>query len=539
MATYPGHAGAHSRTPRSHKGPPSPAQFDPAAAAPAFDREIVLLAVTVILGTAMTVLDLTIVNVAIPTLGRELGTSIATIQWVLTGYMLAFASVIPLSGWATARFGARQVWVASLATFMLGSVLAGLAWSASALVVFRVIQGLGAGMLMPVGQAALAQAAGPARMGRVMSLFGLPMLLIPTLGPVLGGAIVEHASWRWIFFINVPVSLAAVLAAVRFLPAARRSVAPRLDLRGLVLLSPGIAAFLFGVSELGNRGTADSPPGISAVAAGAALVAAFIWHASRRGSAALVDVSLFRRRGFATASVTTFMLGVALFGSLILLPLYYQVVRGQSPLQVALLLVPQGVGAALAMPLAGWLTDKRGARVVVPAGGIVGALGTLAYTQVGAHTPYWLLAAALLVIGLGIGSTIMPCMAAAFQGLSREQTPAATSALNVIQRVSGAVGTALLAVFLQRAIAAQVPRLHGDLQQMATLPQAQHLHLAPALAHAFGATFWIAAALIAAALIPALLLPSRPPAPAAAPHQHADTRRTAQRERVTTTVERS
>ena len=180
----------------------------------------------VILGTAMTVLDLTIVNVAIPTLGRDLGTSIATIQWVITGYMLAFAGVIPLSGWATARLGARQVWIASLATFMLGSVLAGLAWSVGALIAFRVIQGLGAGLLMPVGQAALAQTAGPDRMGRVMSLFGLPMLLIPTLGPVIGGAIVEHASWRWIFYINVPVSLVAVLAAVRFLPAARPPAAP-------------------------------------------------------------------------------------------------------------------------------------------------------------------------------------------------------------------------------------------------------------------------------------------------------------------------
>ena len=518
MATYPTRAGASGPAPGTQNPAAILAQHGQAAA-PTFDRDIVLLAIVVILGTAMTVLDLTIVNVAIPTLGRELGTSIATIQWVLTGYMLAFASVIPLSGWAAARFGARQVWIASLATFMLGSVLAGLAWSASALIVFRVIQGLGAGMLMPVGQAALAQAAGPARLGRVMSLFGLPMLLIPTLGPVIGGAIVEHASWRWIFYINVPVSAAAVLAAVRFLPAVRPPAAPRLDLRGLVLLSPGIAAFLFGMSELGNGGTAASPRVIAGAAAGAALVAMFIWHASRRGPAALVDVSLFRRRGFATASATTFMLGVALFGSLILLPLYYQVVRGQSPLQVGLLLVPQGVGAALAMPLAGWLTDRRGARAVVPAGVVVAALGTLAYAQVGAQTSYWLLAAALLVIGLGIGSTIMPCMAAALQGLSREQTPAATSALNVIQRVSGALGTALLAVFLQRAIAAQTPRQHGDLQRIATLPRGQHLHLAPALASAFGSTFWIAVGLIAAALIPALLLPSRLPAASAAPHQ--------------------
>jgi EmrB/QacA subfamily drug resistance transporter len=536
MATYPEHAGARGPTPGTQRPPASRARHDQAAAR-TFDREILLLAIVVILGTAMTVLDLTIVNVAIPTLGRDLGTSIATIQWVITGYMLAFASVIPLSGWATARFGARQVWIASLTTFMLGSVLAGLAWSVGALIAFRVIQGLGAGMLMPVGQAALAQAAGPARMGRVMSLFGLPMLLIPTLGPVIGGAIVEHASWRWIFYINVPVSLVAVLAAVRFLPAARPAAAPRLDLRGLVLLSPGIAAFLYGMSELGNQATADSPRSIAGVVAGATLIVMFTWHASRRGPAALLDVSLFRRRGFAAASATTFMLGVALFGSLILLPLYYQIVRGQSPLQVGLLLVPQGVGAALAMPLAGWLTDKRGARVVVPVGVVVGALGTLAYTQVGDRTPYTLLAVALLVIGLGIGSTIMPCMAAAFQGLTREQTPAATSALNVIQRVSGAIGTALLAVFLQRAITARAPREHGDLQQMATLPQGQHVHLAPALASAFGTTFWIAAGLIAAALIPALLLPGRPQA-AAASHEDADTGRSAHGERLTTHVER-
>jgi len=284
----------------------------------------------------------------------------------------------------------------------------------------------------------------------------------------------------------------------------------------------GIAAFLFGMSELGNQATADSPKMIAGVAAGVALVAAFIWHAWRRGSAALIDVSLFRRRGFAAASATTFMLGVALFGSLILLPLYFQVVRAQSPLDVGLLLVPQGVGAALAMPPAGWLTDKHGARVVVPAGVVVAAVGTLAYTGVGAQTPYWLLGAALLIIGFGIRSTIMPCMAAGFQDLSREQTPAATSTLNVIQRVSGAVGTALLAVFLHRAIAARTPGQHGDLQRMATLPDGQHLHLADTLANAFGSTFWIAAGLTAAAMIPALLLPTRPPA-AAAPHQDADT----------------
>jgi MFS family permease len=239
---------------------------------------------------------------------------------------------------------------------------------------------------------------------------------------------------------------------------------------------------------------------------GLTLVALFVWHASTRDKSALIDLSRFRRRAFAAAAATNFLLPIALFGSLLLLPLYYQLVRQESPMQVGLLLAPQAVGAALAMPLAGLLTDKMGARVVVASGLVIALLGTLAFTQVGADTSYLYLAAALLVLGLGIGSTIMPSMAAAFQTLSREETPRATSALNAIQRIAGAIGTALLAIILQRAIAANVPDFRGGIEGLAAL--SQQAHARPALADAFGTTFWIAVALIAAALVPALLLPS-------------------------------
>src|SRR6266536_1603462 len=384
-------------------------------------REILVLAAVVILGTSMTVLDLTIVNVAVPTLGSELHTSIPTIQWVLTGYMLAFASVIPLSGWATERFGTKRVWLAALFLFVAGSVLAGSALSIGSLIGFRVLQGLGAGMILPVGQTILAQAAGPQRMGRVMSVFGVPMLLVPVLGPVLGGLIVDQWSWRWIFFINLPAGVAAVAAAQRLLPEAKPELGQRLDLRGLALLSPGIALSLYGLAEAGNQGSFGNTRTIVCASAGLALVALFAWHATARGKGALIDLSLFLRRGFGAAAATNLLLGIALFGSLILLPLYYQLVRHENPLHVGLLLVPQAVGAALAMPLAGFLTDKVGARLVVSTGMVVALLGTLAYTQVGADTSYLYLSAALLVVGLGIGSTIMPSMAAAFQTLSRKK----------------------------------------------------------------------------------------------------------------------
>jgi len=330
------------------------------------------------------------------------------------------------------------------------------------------------------------------------------MLLGPILGNVVGGAIVDQVSWRWIFYINVPVGVAAVIAAQRLLPDARPRLGERLDLRGLLLLSPGIALFVYAMTEAGNRGGFGATLTVVSAAAGLALVALFIGHARRRGKAALLDLSLFRRRGFGTAAALNFLLIGALFGSLLLLPLYYQLVRHESPLQVGLLLVPQGVGAALAMPVAGWLTDTIGARVVVSIGIVVATLGTLGYTQVGAHTSYLLLALALLAVGVGIGSTIAPSMAAAYQTLGREETPRATSALNVVQRVAGAIGTALLAIVLQRAIAADIPHFGGGIQGIGAL--ARQPRTTPLLAHAFGTTFWVAAGLIGAALAPALLL---------------------------------
>jgi EmrB/QacA subfamily drug resistance transporter len=480
----------------------------PAAAArhDGLSRDIFALAVVVILGTIMTVLDLTIVNVAIPAIGAAFKAQVDTIQWVMTGYMLAFATVIPVTGWAAERFGAKRVWLAALLLFLAGSVLAGAAWSAGSLIGFRVIQGLGAGMILPVGQTILAQAAGPARMGRVMSVIGVPMLLAPVFGPVLGGAIISAASWRWIFFINLPVGVAAILAARRMLPDARPQLGQRLDLRGLALLSPGIAVLLFGMSEAGADGGFASVRTAAAVLAGLALIGLYVWHAAGRGAGALIDISLLRRRGFAAAAALNFLLMAGLFGSLILIPLYYQIVRHDSTLQTGLLLAPQGIGAAVALSLAGRLTDRIGARAVATAGIVLAVAGTVAYTQVGAHTSSLYLAGALGVIGLGLGATVTPSMAAAFQALSRAETPRGTSALNAIQRIAGAIGTAAFAILLQHAITAGRPG-HPGAQSIGALSRQAGAHAATALASAFGTTFWAAAALIAASAAAALLLP--------------------------------
>jgi EmrB/QacA subfamily drug resistance transporter len=478
-----------------------------APAANGLTREILAPAAVVVLGAIMTILDATIVNVALPTLGQDLHTSISTIQWVPTIYLLAFASVIPLTGWTAGRFGAKPVWLASLGLFMAGSLLAGLSPSIGALIGARVVQGLGGGMIMPLGQSMLAQVAGPKRMGRVMSIIGVPLLLAPVFGPLIGGALIGAASWRWIFFVNLPVGLLAVALAVRLLPAGGPRYPQRLDVPGAVLLSGGLALFLYGLAETGQHAQVATPSALGPMAAGAGAVALFAWRALRVPNP-LIDLRLFRQRGFAAGTAVNLVLGVALFGVALLLPLYFELLRGRTPAQTGLLLAPQGLGAAVTISLAGYLTDKIGARRVVPVGVLLAVAGAAWYTQIGVHTPYWALLVALFLIGAGLGATITPAMAAAYQGLPATAMGQATAAISVVQRVAGALGSALLAVVLQQAATARLPGFHGGIGQAGALAAASP-HAAAGLAQAFGVSFAVALALCVLALIPTALIPHR------------------------------
>jgi EmrB/QacA subfamily drug resistance transporter len=471
------------------------------------DPHLRRLALVVVIGSIMSILDTTIVNVAIATLARDFRAPISSVQWVSTGYLLALAAVIPLTGWAVEHFGAKRMWIVSLGLFLLGSVLSGAAWSLQSLIVFRVLQGLGGGMIMPIGQSIVATAAGPQRMGRVMSLLGVPMLLGPILGPVIGGLIVDTVSWRWIFYVNVPIGIAAIALALRFLPEDRRpGTLHRLDVLGFVLLSPGLAAMVYGLAQAG-QGPAASV--VVPIVIGGALVAAFVLHSLRSRIRPLIDVKLFANRSFAASSATTFLFGAALFGGMLLLPLYYQVVRGQSALAAGLLMAPQGIGAALVMPLAGRLTDTYGAGRIVPGGLVVASIGTFVYTQLDAHTSFVLLALSLFVRGLGFGFVFMPTISAAYETLSHEQVPRASTAVNIVQRVGGSMGTALVAVVLEHQIALGVRGVTGGLSSVSAASAVARVRIAQPLASAFAATFWWTLGMTVVALVPALLLRRR------------------------------
>jgi EmrB/QacA subfamily drug resistance transporter len=484
-------------------------EVGPGPAGPAsggLDPALKRLAVVIVLGAIMSILDTTIVNVAIATLARDFKAPISTVQWVSTGYLLALAITIPLTGWAMERFGSKRMWIISLVLFLLGSALCGASWSIGSLIAFRVLQGIGGGMIMPIGQSILATAAGPQRMGRVMSLLGVPMLLGPVLGPVIGGLILDTVSWRWIFYVNIPIGVVALALAARRLPGHEKTDRlNHLDVKGLVLLSPGLALLVYGLAQAG-QGSAFSV--VVPIVVGALLIVAFAWHALHAKITPLIEVVLFKNRSFAASAVTTFFFGAALFGGMLLLPLYYQVVRGESALRAGLLMAPQGIGAALVMPLAGKLTDRFGAGRIVPAGLVVAMAGTFAYTQLGAHTPYVWLASSLFVRGLGFGFVMMPAMAAAYQTLSRDQVPRASTAINIVQRVGGSIGTALVAVVLEHQISTRVHGVTGGLSGVTTVTNGVRAEIAAPLASAFGGTFWWAMGLTAIALIPALFLPT-------------------------------
>jgi EmrB/QacA subfamily drug resistance transporter len=423
------------------------------ATAPAgrgLDRNTLVVAGVVVLGAIMSILDSTIVNVAIHDLSRDLDAPLSTVQWVTTGYLLALAIVIPLSGWFSERFGSKRVWLTSVALFGVGSAACGLAPSAGVLIACRLLQGLGGGMIMPVGQSVVAQTAGPQRIGRVMSVIGVPMLLGPVLGPVVGGLIVGGASWRWIFYVNIPIVVAALVLGVRLLPGSIGRADPgRLDWPGVVLLCPGMAAIVFGLSETESHDGLSAPIAYVPMIAGAVLVVLFALH-GLRAARPLIEVRLFRSRHFAAAGATTFLLGAAMLGVMLVVPLYLQVARGQDALAAGLLMAPQGLGAALAMPFSGRLVDRIGGGPVALAGCAAMALATVPLAFVGAHTSPLLLHCILFARGLGLGFSLMPTMAAAYSRLGAGQVPRATSALNALQRIGGSIGTALLAVVLQR-----------------------------------------------------------------------------------------
>ena len=471
----------------------------PASATNRIDPEVAKIATVLIIGALAVVFDTTIVSVALHTLARELHASVATIQWVSTAFLLALGIAIPLAGWGQARFGGKRVWMLALLVFLVGSVACSLAWNAESLIAFRALQGLGGGLMLPLLATIIVQASGGKGLGNIMSVVSLPTALGPILGPVAGGLILGALDWRWLFWVNVPFCVVGFLLAWRILPKDVPTARPKLDVLGFVLLSPGFVGILYGLSNVGKAGGFGRGDVLVPVLIGVALIAAFAVHALRRGERALVDIRLLRHRAVWSTSVLLFLSGASLYGAMLLLPLYWQEVRGFDALGAGLLLAPQGIGALVSRFFAGRLTDTLGAKPVAIAGFAIVALATVPFAFVTADTSQWLLMAVLVVRGFGLGAVLVPLMTAVYIGLDRSEVPHVSIITRIVQQIGGSFGVAVLAVILEGALASVG---HGT-----------------TLADGFDQAFWWATGFTVLGVIVAFALPSRarkPAVPAAA-----------------------
>src|ERR1700689_2952139 len=380
-----------------------------------------------VLGSFLGQLDVTIVNVSLSSLAVDPHSSLTTIQWVTSGYLLALALMLPLNGWLVERIGAKSLYLWCFSAFTLSSALCGLAWSANSLIAFRILQGMSGGLMAPMTQMMMARAAGK-HIARLIGYAAVPVMLGPILGPVIAGAILQHASWRWLFLVNVPVGVLAIVLAVLFLPNDREETRSReLDLPGFALLSAGLVLFLYGSDHLGER------VGRTALLVSIVLLALFFRMAIRKGDRALIDPQLFKSRTFSASATTQFMSNGISFAGQMLIPIYLIRACGQSPSATGWLLAPLGVGMICSYPWIGALTKRFGIRKVSAGGALLAFAGTLPFLYLASHGfVFAVLAGALFLRGVGLSAVGIPSISAAYASVRKQDLPMGTNTLKIV-----------------------------------------------------------------------------------------------------------
>lgn len=455
---------------------------------------------TVLIGALAVLLDTTIVAVALHSLATDLKVPIATIQWVSTGYLLALAVAMPVTGWAQRVIGQKRVWMIALTLFLVGSILSSLAWNAGSLIGFRALQGVGGGALMPLMGTIVVQASGGKGLGRIMSIIGIPIVLGPVLGPVIGGLILQNLDWPWLFWVNVPICIIGLVLAALWLPNDGPVARVHFDMVGFILLAPALVALLFGLSNASGDGGFARVDVVLPLVVGVVLAAGFVGWALRHKGRALLDLGLLRYWPLASASILQFLSGFSLIGAMLVVPLYFQEVRGISALQAGLILIAQGAGALAVRSFIGRLSDNVGARWLVVVGFFVVLLGTVPFAFADAGTSWVLLIVALFVRGVGLGVVTTPLMTVGFRGLPRQDVPDASIISRVAQQLGGSFGGSVLTVILTGALTTA----------LASGSQTE-------LVGSFQQCFWWATGFTALGVALSFLLPSTLPTPAGGP----------------------
>lgn len=431
----------------------------------------------VVLGAFMPQMDSTIVNVSLSSIKDSLHSSIGLSQWIVSGYLLALALMLPLNAWLVDFLGAKKLYLLCFISFIAASGLCGMAATMPQLIAARVVQGIAGGLLAPLAQLMMARVAGR-QMARVIGYAAVPVLIAPLAGPVLAGAILQHLGWPWLFYVNLPVGALAIALAALWLPrdasgATRRSF----DLPGFLLISPGLACLLYGLEKAVHR-----EPGASILLPGACLCALFLWHAARKKDKALIDIELFRIRAFSYAIATQFLGNGIIYGGQFLIPLYLTLGCRLGAPQAGWILSAMGLGLLCVYPLMGWLTDTFGCRPLVTTGVALNFAGTLPFLWMALHQFSMPLAVlGLLIRGAGQGVTGLPAIAAAYAAVPRSRLALATSAANIVQRLGGPIVTTVIAIAVSLAAGASTASAQSFLLPLAVLTLVQLLVIVTAV----------------------------------------------------------
>lgn len=413
-----------------------------------------------VLGSIMPLLDSTMVNIAINHLSNDFKSGLDLIQWVVTGYVLAMAVCVPLAGWVVQRINGKWLMISANIVFLAGSIAAGFCGSINLLIIFRIIQGCSAGFIVTLITTLLVQIAGKDRMGRLISVISIPSVLGPILGPVIGAVIVQYLSWRYIFFVNIPIGILAIILMILKLPDfTPTNKKAKFDYIGIMLLAACSASLIYGITMAAKSGTFNNSTTIRFLITGSVILAAYVIYAVFKKERAILPLHLFRSKNFSAVMVGLFLAGIATNGPMLLLPLFFQNIKGFSVLNAGLILIPQGVGMLIARPLIGKLTDKLGARNVVLVSLTFAIFGTIPFVFFGKTSSLIAVCAVLFVRGIGIGGVTIPMMTDAYTGVAKEEIAQASVGSRLVQNIGGAFGSAVLATVVSLSSQGKSPTI--------------------------------------------------------------------------------
>jgi EmrB/QacA subfamily drug resistance transporter len=396
-------------------------------------RQLIGPLLAIIVGIFMVILDSTAVNVAIPVLVDDFHSSLGVVQWTITGYALAQAAVIPLSGWITDRYGSKQVFIVSLILFTIGSILCAFATTAEQLILFRILQGLGGGMVIPIAFAMTYRLSPPEKAGSIMGLMGIPILLAPALGPIVSGYLVDYVQWEWIFLINVPIGILGVIMVVFQLPKLPKKASTSLDKLGILLGPLAFAGLSYGLSEGGTSWTSYKT--IIGLIVGFLALVSFVFVELTRKKEPLLELRVFRSPLFSRGIVIQWVLQFVMFGMIFSIPYFMQKLMGMSAFDAGLWTLPQALAAGLFMPIGGRLYDKIGARPLVLVGLTIVGVGAYLISLIDPSESAWSFLVPRAMLGMGMGLSFLALNTHLIQSAPSNLVSRVTSLTSAAQQV--------------------------------------------------------------------------------------------------------